>query len=326
MCALRAQLFIFALTCLSLSLQAFTPKIVLLTSLDPETNRPPLRSKRWNINEKLEKRFYRYLSRYDIELEPQVVHLADQVDLYKTLTAKDVKAVIWVSHAGYKSRQGLLKASSIIDHNGRDLKGVFQAINSSVKFLGLVGCQGQDFIEQWRSSGWGTDQQLNPFSRSKKTDARKGLKLAMKSLAKDFGSKRKSYLEQDLATKIQAKEVQSINIQIKRRNLETIPMSAIQVYQKKRLITVLPVSSDDQTATIKIVLDKKSKKSDLKIVVDSGENSLSQTSNLGLIEFAKPYHNHWKIFSTPDGEPFGVGTNIYTSKKDLRTPTPKIKE
>jgi hypothetical protein len=312
-------LFTFVFLAFSPCLQAFVPKVILLTSLDPKTNRPPLRPKSWNINEKLEKRFHRYLKRYEIDLQPEVIHFADQVTLFNTLTSEDVRAIIWVSHAGFKQKQGLTKATSIIDYMGRDLKDVFQALGPSVKFLGLVGCQGQDFIESWRKQGWPrSGHQLNTFSRSKRTDARKGLKLAMKALSSELKSKRSSYYwpltDEELGIdKTENSKDSEMIIQITRVNNRLDEMKSVQVFQKKELITVLPSSLNDQVSSLKIRVNSETKRSDLKIVLDSGDNSLAENPNLGRLQFSSPFENHWKVFSTPDGIPFGVGTNIYTN-------------
>jgi len=312
---LRTLLFFLCSIGFTSNLYSMTSKVILLTSLDSESNRPPLRSKNWNINDKLEKRFRRYLKRYDIDLEPQVIHYADQFSLFEALTSGEAKAVLWISHAGYKSKQGLSKAASIVDYRGRDLKGVFQALGPSIKFLGLIGCQGQSFIDDWRASGWPNgNHELTTFSRSKKTDARKGLKLAMKSLGSAFNNDRLNFLRDSHQVQENSTYVE---VDITRVNRKQSQMNSIQVYQRKRLLTVLPASLSKQTATLRIKTSPNDRLSDLKIVLDTGDNSLAQNINIGRIEFNAPFQDHWKLFSTPDGVPFGVGTNIYNSKVAL---------
>ncbi|MCR9203875.1 MAG: hypothetical protein NXH75_04815 [Halobacteriovoraceae bacterium] len=280
-------------------------KIVLLTSLDPEKNRPPLRFESWNINEKLEKRFRKYLRKMEVDLTPVVKHFSTADDLYETLSDDHVKALIWVGHAGFQEGQGISQTKTIVDYQGRDLKNLFQAVGPNLRYLGLVGCRGKLFLEEWNTEGWFKNTpHLLTYGRKVKTDARKGLRLAMKEL-KELYKKKPDLMDFPVV----AQPVGSDEISILRSNRDETPMESIQILQRGKLIGYLPSSDSDQT--IKIRLNLKSSSLQNKIISDSGFSALGKADiNMGILDI-EGENSQWKLFQTATGKPIGVGKHIY---------------
>lgn len=280
-------------------------KIVLLTSLDPEKNRPPLRTKNWNINEKLESRFRKYLKRMDVELTPVVKHFSTADDLYQTLNDDHVKALIWVGHAGFNEGQGLSETKTIIDFQGRDLKNLFQAVSPNLRFLGLVGCRGKLFLDEWKKEGWlENTPHLLTYGREVRTDARKGLRLAMEEL-KDLFKKDSNLMDFPIV----AQPVGKDELTIVRSNREETPMESVQILQRGKLIGFLPASDQDQTVTIRVDLEESSVQN--KIISDSGFSALAKADiNMGVLDI-EGENSLYKLFQTATGKPIGVGKHIY---------------
>lgn len=297
--------------------QSFAHKIVLLTSLNPKTNRPLLRLKSWNINKKLEKKFNQYISKLNTSLSVEVIHFAGPTELYRTLRDPEVTALIWVGHAGFGDNQGLGQTRSIVDHRGRDIKSLFQAAGPHLKYMALVGCQGAFFLNEWREKGYFSHvPKLQTYGREVKTDARKGLKKAMKKLEElvdhdpqFLGQKSDQPSVRSPFQHYQKNDEQYELVQVIRMNLAKEEMEAVQILQKDRLIAFFPKS---QTIQVKEVLIRKSNlKSAKKIVLESGFGPLTKDINLGRLNIEADEGGYWNLFQTPSGKPIGIGKHIY---------------
>ncbi len=288
--------------------------MVLLTSLDPDENRPPLRFRSWNINEKLEERFYKSLKKfphYAKEQEIIIKHLATPQDLYQHLSDPEVKALIWVGHAGF-SDNGIAQSRSIIDFKNRDLKSLFQAAHPGLKFLGLVGCRGELFLEEWKEQGWFKDHaSLTTFGRKVRTAARKGLRLAMKDLEGRIESDSTFFDTLPIET-----TTEDFPVLIERKNSTDKKMDSIQILQKKNLVGFLPASKEDQYLVAK--LKRGSTRFDYKIIADTGFASPAPVNpHLGRLTITSQTDaliGSWELFKTKDGKPIGIGKHIYQFK------------
>lgn len=292
-------------------------KIVLLTSLDPEENRPPLRFSSWNINEKLAERFHDEIWEFPYPIGKEVIHFATAEKLYKVLRDEEVKAIIWVGHAGFADGQNLGSMRSIVDYKGRDLKAVFQAISPHLKYLAFVGCRGELFINDWREKGHlDHTPELITFGREVRTDARKGLKLAMRNLQQllrkkgDFLSNGTSSSPVPYRLSYQKPHKDYFKLSVSRENNKNTELDAVQILQRGRLIGFMPAN---QTHT-ELFIKNSSRPSDLKIVVESGFASSASDVNLGLFSIESKAQLDWKLFQTPNGKPIGVGKHIYRAK------------
>lgn len=287
------------------------PKVAMLISLDPDENRPPLRFKSWDINEKLEKKYRKGLKKIGAELV--VKTFAEQSDLYSLLNDEEVKAIFWVGHAGFTEGQ-YGPITSIIDYNGRNLEAVFQMIPPHLKFLGLVGCRGQKFIDLWKTKGWPeNNNSLVTYSREKKTDARVGLRKAMKKLKKVIKENPNFLVEEN---KITCVEKELVKVSVRRSSRTNKPLSSALLMQKNKVVAVLPAAEGIEQVR-EVFLNEAVKKSDLKLVLDSGYTSLVPDSyEMGELEINA--QAEWKLFAKRDGSPIGIGTNIYQFKGQIK--------
>lgn len=313
----KPRLLILLIGCFFFAWTAQAHKIVLLTSLDPEENRPPLRFSSWNINEKLAEKFHDEMWKFPYPIEKEVIHFANAEKLYKVLKDEEVKAIIWVGHAGFADGQNLGSLRSIIDYKGRDLKAVFQAIAPHLKYLALVGCRGELFINDWRDRGHlDHTPELITFGREVRTDARKGLKLAMRNL-QQLLRKKGDFLSNDASSSpvpyrlsYQRPHKDYLKLSVSRENNKNTELDSVQILQRGRLIGFMPAN---QTHT-EVFIKKAKRPSDLKIVVESGYASSASDVNLGLFSIKTESPIRWNLFQTPNGKPIGVGRHIYRAK------------
>lgn len=278
-------------------------KVVLLTSLDPELNRPPLRSKNWNINEKLEDIFRDRMDGHEIE----VIHMANQWDLFQVLNDKDVQALLWVSHSSNTSDRtsDALSTASVQDSQFRDVLPLFQTIPSHIQYLGLVGCRSELIINELkRKNKFQASSETKLFLEEKKVDARKSLKRALKEL-------KQIKLKEEVQSKCVEQQVANIEFT---RTAEISDAAPVRIVVSGQVLTVLPklLKGETQTGSISVVGPIQSK-GDLKILIDTGASSHSDLE-LGKFTFKNDRDAEWKLFAKPDGTPFGVGSNVYNLK------------
>ncbi len=271
----------------------------MLISLDPETNRPPLRSRNWNINEKLEKVFLRKLKKKDLELV--VLPFTRQDELRAELLNPNNHAIFWVGHSNAEAG---LAAAGIYDDQGFNMKEVFQEIHQNIKFLGLVGCQALPFVESLKkSSYWNLNSHLSTYAREKRTDARSGLKRAIKAFLK---------MDKKEAPVCHEKEV----IQVRVTRSSDKELSSARIIRKGQLVG----SFDENQEEITIELPLGLSKSELKLVLESGAPNNTKTKfNLGRLQFeAEDESLSWKLFADRDGNPLGFGSHVYRFTGNLK--------
>lgn len=268
-------------------------RVVMLVSLDPETNRPPLRTRGWDINEKLEKVFRKKLKKENLELV--VIPFTRQTELRQELLNPNNHAVFWVGHA---NRADSLAAAGMYDDRGFNMKEIFQDVHQNIKFLGLVGCRSLPFVQSLKESGsWNLNSHLNTYAREKKTDARKGLKRAIKAFLKSRPAE---------APSCQEEEVLRVTV----RRSSDKELSSARILRKGKLLATFDKDQEELTFTLPIGL----KKSELKLTFESGApNNVSADSfNLGILEFESLNPElTWKLFASRDGKPLGFGAHVY---------------
>tara|TARA_Y100000590_G_scaffold470711_1_gene668306 strand:+ start:157969 stop:158952 length:984 start_codon:yes stop_codon:yes gene_type:complete len=284
-------LFIF-LGLFSLSATAGN-RVVMLVSLDPETNRPPLRFRSWDINEKLEKLFKRKLKKENLELV--IIPFVRQTELRNELLNPSNHAVFWVGHA---NRADSLATAGMYDDRGFNLKEIFQEVHQNIKFLGLVGCRALPFIQGLKEKGhWDLNSHLSFYARDKKTDARKGLKRAIKAFLNFKEKPAPVCLEKEL-----------LPITVRRKS--DSKLSAARILRKGVLVGTFEEDQDE----IIIYLPKGLKKSEYKLTFESGApNNISpELFNLGRLEFESLNPElSWKLFADREGKPLGFGAHVY---------------
>ncbi|MES2526950.1 MAG: hypothetical protein V4598_07670 [Bdellovibrionota bacterium] len=122
---------------------AFAGEIVLLTSLKLSNG---------NVRH-LEKKFNKTFKNSGHDLV--IHHQTDPKTLYQIMTSENTEAVIWISHAAgeHELKPGFKAEDIILDNWGNDVKNFFTLVPRNLKFLGLVGCQAQKIVTEFRDRG-----------------------------------------------------------------------------------------------------------------------------------------------------------------------------
>lgn len=235
------------------------------------------------------------------------------VSLYNTLKDPNVVALFWVSHAGFNESNPLQTSKVIIDHQGRDIKNVFQAVGPNLKFLGLIGCRGELFLNEWKKNMWfSLNPSIHTFGRKIKTDARRGLKKALKFFKKKL---REGQINLSQTLDVFPTESRTLlEVRIERANQEISPLAPVMVLQRNRLVTVISNTSQEQILKAKLNYTNRSL-TDLKLIVDSGFSANHNQVNLGRLKVETLNRDiQWKLFQTKGGKPIGKGSHIYHAK------------
>jgi hypothetical protein len=174
------------LLCLEAPGWAAQQKIVLLTSVDTKTIPNLLsKSRAKTYIPKLAYLFQKEFesSKYIIE----IVHEADQFDLWKVLHDPTNIAVFWLSHASLSESEVLgeqiLRTHKILDSRGFDITPVFEQIHPNLRFLAVIGCFSSKILASLPEI---TDDlkvidrpYLRLFTFHNKIEAKKGLRQAI---------------------------------------------------------------------------------------------------------------------------------------------------
>lgn len=264
----------------------------MLVSLDPETNRPPLRTRNWDINEKLSKVFLRKLKKKNLDLV--ILPFSQQDEVRAELLNPNNHAIFWVGHSNAATG---LAGAGLYDDRGFNMKEIFQEVHQNIKFLGLVGCQARPFVEALKKSPyWKLNTHLETYARDKRTDARKGLKRAIKAFVD---------LKETKAPACNQKEV--IKVTVTRTSEKEL--SSARIIRKGELVGFFNKNQEQTTIELPLGL----KKSDLKLVLESGApNNTTTEFSLGRLEFHSDDENlSWKLFADREGKPLGFGSHVY---------------
>lgn len=294
-------------------------KLVLLTSLDPDENRPRFRRRSWDINKKLENIFYERLTPYHTSLDNiKVIHFATITDLTRELADANNKAVFWVSHSNGSPANSAFDRNIVVDYLGKDLSEGFQNPSSKLHYLAFVGCFADYLVQKNREFGYmQNNENLVTYSSTKKVDARKALKYAIGNyLYHHFQGNLKD------STK-KCEEVERKELIIHR----TIPndvsddqyLTEIKVMQRGHLLGVFPKGKPGERQELKVNLLPKDNKTDIKLVMDSGIAS-SQVL-MGDFEILGV---DYRIFATLQGRPLGQGRYVFNYKGALDELPPTI--
>lgn len=144
----------------------------------------------------------------DLPLKIKTYHQVDPEKLYDILNSSDTVGVIWISHSAKNnpSQIGTVLEPTIIDAWGNNVKGFFTIVPPNLKFLGIVGCEARDIINQFKSEGiYNNHPELIIDSYSKKISLMKGFKNTLKKATLrlktiDFGLLAKDYFPPETKT------------------------------------------------------------------------------------------------------------------------------
>lgn len=287
-------------------------KLVLLTSLDPDENRPRFRRSSWDINQKLESIFYDRLTPYHTTRENiKIIHFATIEDLTRELADPENKAVFWVSHSNGSNANSALDKNVVVDYQGKDLSEGFQNPSSKLQYLGFVGCFADYLVQKNLDNGYmQNNENLIINSSTKKVDARRALKYAI-------GNYLYHHFEGNLKpSQKYCDEVERQKLVIRR----TIPnqiesdqyITSIKILQRDKLIGLFSKGEPGEIQEIKVNLVPGTRKTDIKLVFDSGIAS----NQIAMGEF-EVLGADYQVFSTRDGRPLGRGRYVYNFKGSL---------
>lgn len=297
-------------------------KLVLLTSLDPNKNRPPLRSKNWNINKKLERIFYKRLTPYHTSKDQiKVIHFATINDLTRELADPENKAVFWVSHSNGSSENSAFDQNIVVDYQGKDLSEGFQNPSSHLQYLGFVGCRANYLVQRNQDKGYmSNNEHLKIYSSSKKVDARRALKRAIGNyLHHHFAGNLK---DSDKACELVERQEIAIRRTLPVELKEGDEITDLKILQRDKLVGTFPKGNpgDVQEITVKLAVGKK--KRDYKLVFDSGIASPQVV--MGSFEVLEA---NYKVFSKRDGTPLGKGRYVFNLKDKVEVlPTKQLEK
>jgi hypothetical protein len=274
-------------------------RLVLLTSL-------PNKVSLVNIHKKLEKTFRRYVDSKHYQLK--IIHFADQGDIFRELNDKENEAVFWVSHGAYldlSSPSGSIGADQmILDYQYNNVAPIFSRVHQNLKYLSIISCHSEEVIAAYAKKIQ-FEKPLKTYLFDKKIKAVKGLKMALT----DFHQTDFSHF--NLGPKITSEKV--LKIKLTRKTTKFNAPSA-RVFHHGLLLTVLPELPAQQVGSyeLSIPIYDDFLFSNLKIEINSGENFLEENMNMGDFHLS---HDQlplrWKLFSKPNGEPFGVQSRIF---------------
>lgn len=312
-----------------------TPNVVLLTSL--ETPRIWYRPKGWKVDGRLEEIFKKHFTKSGYNIV--VKHGVDFHELRKQLHNPNNIAVYWASHAAGTSNgtTGAGSAGAVLSINGKDVKDIFKSVHPNIRFLGLVGCDGQGILDEIARQGhYRYNPNLMTHSFTKKIDARRGLKKSLKASVNQLGyvKKRLIILRKKRLWRYDFygnKDLLTVNnhfhcgkedgFLIKGTRTLAQDSMSITVRNSTGLLKVLPAgkAGDVQEFQFYIPYHPDITRTDFKISVDSMIYFGKDQVYLGEFDFSSDWGLNWRVFAKPDGTVLGYTKNLYLPRGVLPT-------
>lgn len=270
------------------ALKLHAGNIVVLTSLPPEDARTQAKL------ERIAHKKLNTLGEHELIIESKV----DMVSLYNHLTDKDTIALIWLSHGAYTKTSAdspMAVSPKLLDFKMRDLAFIFKKIHPNIQFLGVVGCNSKQIFSETNLEQSGASIYLP----KRKIIATWGLRRAIRKL--------KRVLKKNNAPALSQRPIlaKGHRIDIERSTLG----EAFAVYAGDHILGVMPKTLKRQSFYLPKGLTPK-------IVLKTGTSPFSSEDVFGDISI---YSNsgEWKVFSKPDGTPFGVNERIFKLRDPL---------
>lgn len=294
---MKLMLFIFLLLNVA---SALASNLVFLTSL-------PKKDK--YLERKLERKFLSYTSDFSHEFKRVVHHQADQELLYKYLNDPETHGVFWLSHGGFlrsSSRTALKPAPMLFDFRGDNVAKTFKKIHPNVKFLSIIGCNSKQIMEGIIPHR----EDLHYYIPGKRVTAVRGTKVATRVFRYFYHRTQVVKLDHDI-------NELGYPIKVTRTTTSEFPeYRSLRVMVGNKLVSMLPKLKANSVAeyTLFVPFQQNYSRTDLKIVFDSGQNPFDSTDYIGQLEVAYDHQSLWRLFSKPNGEPFGVNERIFIFK------------
>lgn len=261
-------------------------RVVLLTSF-----------KKLSEETKAEKLFKKRFPRDQLS-SLEIIHRANQWDLYQTLMNQEVSAVFWISHgvsaanaANSSGGAGILP--KLLDLRGDNVAPVFSLIQPWLKFVAIIGCDSEKILEE-------NNVQLGSLISYVPVNKRVALHLQVRRSINAY--KNMPEIEVQSYEPAQAQG----NVLIQRDVEESDETRSLRVIVGGKLIGLIPGKSGEFMLPVPIGIES------MKIKIESGQNAADAQAPIGNLDVTSPdLMGSWRIFSTPQGVPFGVNHRVF---------------
>jgi hypothetical protein len=272
-------------------------QIVLLTSLPLKDHQEALKAERF---------FLRETKDFAHEYVIKVQHQADQETLFYYLNHPETHALFWLSHGAFRpsrSNTGVRATPMLLDHQGDNVASVFRRIHPDVRFVGVIGCNTAQILDQHIQAR----ELLDYFIPAKKVIGQISLKRAVRNF-------RYTHFRKDNLTRIPEVPAPTLSVTVQRRSGNDLPIyKSLKVFVGTELVTVLPKMGPDQREKFELLIPHRPGlgRRDLKIVFDSGQNPLDERDHIGELKLSFEGSYPWRLFGRSDGRPFGTNERIF---------------
>jgi hypothetical protein len=324
-------------------------KVVLLTSVNTKGCSSCFGSSYYRTYvPKLEEQFRKQFEKTSYIIE--ILHDADQFQLWSVLHDPQNVAVFWLSHASWAGASGdnfgLLSTHRIIDAKGFDVTPVFEKIHPNLRFLAVIGCFSAEIMNQVGRVG--IDPQhpahsdhplLRLFTFHDRVDAKKGLAQAIAASKKvlEIPEIRLGYTSQcpvTLGYRVRATRRFSVSGDPGKTPISLLPeRPAARIMMDGQVVNAFPQASwtADTAYPVQVhefILPKTEELlSDLRM--DVGDNAEIQVDKarvsrldvgqleLSLVASGEPEFKPWDLWRMTNGRPLGIFTHGFKPKGEL---------
>jgi hypothetical protein len=282
---------------LLLCFPASARQIVLLTSLPLKDQKEAVKAERFFLKETKD-----FAQEYAIKVQ----HQADQETLFFYLNHPETHALFWLSHGAFqqtRSDVGVRAAPMLLDYQGDNVASIFRRIHPDVRFVGVIGCNTAQILEQLMQER----ELLDYFIPAKKVIGQISLKRAVRNF-------RYTHFRKDNQTRITEIPTDYLSVTVERRTGVDLPVyKSLKVFVGADLVTVLPKMGPNQRNEFELRIPHRPglSRQDLRVVFDSGQNPHDERDHIGELQLSFEGKYPWRLFGRSDGRPFGTNERIF---------------
>ncbi len=239
-----------------------------------------------------------------------IINNSDQETLYKYLNSPKTISLVWLGHGAFKAQpdnQALRAQAILLDYKRDNIAKVFQRVHPNIKFLSIVGCNSSQIVEPYILKG----QFVDSYIPDRKVIATWALRKAIRKLKRSLSKISENFLSEDIVNHGYPLEVV--------REITTDTMKSVRLIVGGSLVGILPrgIKGDIQRKVFYIQAKKNMKRSELKVIVESGQSAFDTEDNFGNINLSINHLNLWTLFSKANGEPFGTNERIFLFNSEI---------
>lgn len=191
---------------------------------------------------------------YDLIIKPN----ATQEDLYVYLNSPETIALYWISHsAAAKSPTdvvGLSSGAVALDADGRDVTPIFQKASSSVKIIGLIGCESYGILKNLQEGEYYNHRpDLKFLVFFEKVELSRAIDFAIQSTLPLLQNKEELNSVISESEESNFKNEGNLTLQFK-RSASAKDHDSLQVILNNHFVTLIPFSKKLQEQNFKIQL------------------------------------------------------------------------